>query len=93
MRFSTDIDILDENLDCQAPSAGGRQDGDVYIGDAAPENAADYGEVYDGCGRLLMPALYDAHTHLPMTLLRGYAENVPLQEWLNNLVLALRRGR
>ena len=83
----TDIDILDENLDYQAHQWVGVKDGTIdYIGDAAPENAADYGEVYDGCGRLLMPALYNAHTHLPMTLLRGYAQNVPLQEWLNNLV-------
>ena len=83
----TDIDILDENLDYQAHQWVGVKDGAIdYIGDAAPENAADYGEVYDGCGRLLMPALYNAHTHLPMTLLRGYAENVPLREWLNNLV-------
>ena len=83
----TDIDILDENLDYQAHQWVGVKDGTIdYIGDAAPENAADYGETYDGRGRLLMPALYNAHTHLPMTLLRGYAENVPLQEWLNNLV-------
>ena len=83
----TDIDILDENLDYQAHQWVGVKDGTIdYIGDATPENAADYGETYDGRGRLLMPALYNAHTHLPMTLLRGYAENVPLQEWLNNLV-------
>ena len=75
----TDIDILDENLDYQAHQWVGVKDGTIdYIGDAAPENAADYGEVYDGCGRLLMPALYNAHTHLPMTLLRGYA---PLPRW------------
>ncbi|MFR5093001.1 MAG: amidohydrolase [Adlercreutzia equolifaciens] len=29
-----------------------------------------------------MPALYNAHAHAPMTLLRGYAENLPLQRWL-----------
>ena len=70
----TDIDILDENLDYQAHQWVGVKDGTIdYIGDAAPENAADYGETYDGRGRLLMPALYNAHTHLPMTLLRGYA--------------------
>ena len=33
-----------------------------------------------------MPALYNAHTHAPMTLLRGYAENLPLQAWLNDMV-------
>lgn len=39
-----------------------------------------------GTGKLLMPALYNAHTHAPMTLLRGYAENLPLQAWLNDMV-------
>ena len=29
-----------------------------------------------------MPGLYNAHSHAPMTLLRGYAENLPLQTWL-----------
>ena len=45
--------------------------------------ASDFGEVIDGAGRLLMPALYNAHAHTPMTLLRGYAENLPLDRWLN----------
>lgn len=45
-----------------------------------------FGETYDGTGKLLMPALYNAHTHAPMTLLRGYAENLPLQAWLNDMV-------
>ena len=37
-----------------------------------------------------MPALYNAHAHAPMTLLRGYAENLPLQRWLEEKVLPLR---
>ena len=45
-----------------------------------------YGEVYDGRGKLLVPAFYNAHAHAPMTLLRGYAENLPLQAWLNDMV-------
>ncbi len=60
----------------------------VYVGDAAPsaEVQAAAGDVMEGKGKLLMPALYNAHAHAPMTLLRGYAENVPLQQWLNELV-------
>ena len=68
---------------------GGVSDGRIaYLGDAAPEgaDAAAYGEVYDGRGKLLMPAFYNAHAHAPMTLLRGYAENLPLQSWLNESV-------
>lgn len=60
----------------------------AYSADCAPaeEEAAQYGEVYDGEGKLLLPAFYDAHAHAPMTLLRGYAENLPLQSWLNDMV-------
>ncbi len=41
---------------------------------------------YNGTNKLLIPAMYNAHAHAPMTLLRGYAENAPLHTWLNDLV-------
>lgn len=81
------IDILDENLDHRAGMFVGVKDGRIdYVGDAEPANAADYGERYDGKGKLLMNAFYNTHAHTPMTLLRGYAENQPLQQWLNDTV-------
>lgn len=49
-----------------------------------PEGTFD--RVYDGRGKLLMPALYNAHTHVPMTLLRGRGDNLPLQRWLNEAI-------
>lgn len=78
------IDLLDENLDFRARQWVGVKDGRIdYIGGEAPEDPAAYGEEYDGAGRLLLPAFYNAHAHAPMTLLRGFAENLPLQAWLN----------
>ena len=78
-----DIAIIDENLDYQEHQWVGVLDGAIdYIGGEEPADAAKYGEVYEGEGRLLMPAFYNAHAHAPMTLLRGYAENLPLQAWL-----------
>ena len=86
MLFS-DITVIDENFDCKEHQwVGVKDDRIAYIGAAAPENAADYGEEYAGQGKLLMPAFYNAHAHAPMTLLRGYAENLPLQAWLNDTV-------
>ena len=41
---------------------------------------------YNGVGKLMLPAMYNAHAHAPMTLLRGYAENAPLDTWLNKMV-------
>ncbi len=45
-----------------------------------------YGEVYDGRGKVLMPAFYNAHGHSPMCLMRGYGENLPLDRWLNEKI-------
>ena len=78
-----DITILDEDFEAQPHRWVGVEGAVItYIGDAAPADAARFGEAYDGRGKLLMPALYNAHSHAPMTLLRGYAENLPLQAWL-----------
>lgn len=88
MLFS-DIMVFDENFEVREHQwVGTIGDHIAYIGDKAPEPAEvpQYGDVYDGHGKLLMPALYNAHTHAPMTLLRGYAENQPLQAWLNETV-------
>ncbi len=39
-------------------------------------------EVHERRGGILMPGLINAHTHLAMNLLRGYADDKPLKEWL-----------
>jgi len=56
----------------------------VAAGIPALESAGT--ERYAGYGKLLMPGLYNAHAHAPMTLLRGYAENLSLHDWLNTRV-------
>lgn len=38
--------------------------------------------VIDAKGNIVMPGLVNAHTHLGMTLFRGYADDLPLKEWL-----------
>lgn len=79
------IDLLDENFALQRGQYVGVKDGVIaYIGDTAP--AEDYGASYDGRHRLLLPGFFNVHSHAPMTLLRGYAENLPLQRWLNEKV-------
>ena len=39
-------------------------------------------ERIDAGGRLVMPGLINAHTHAPMTLFRGIADDLPLETWL-----------
>ena len=38
---------------------------------------------------LLLPGLVNAHTHSPMTLLRGVGNDLPLHEWLFELIFPL----
>lgn len=43
----------------------------------------------DCSGNLLMPGFKDAHTHSGMTLLRSFADDLPLDEWLNNRIFPI----
>jgi len=43
-------------------------------------------EKIDARGKLVIPGLVNAHTHIAMTLLRGYADDYPLQEWLERKI-------
>ncbi|RLG18035.1 N-ethylammeline chlorohydrolase, partial [Candidatus Micrarchaeota archaeon] len=42
--------------------------------------------VIDGRGKVLMPGLVNTHTHLAMTLLRGYGDDMSLQKWLESKI-------
>ncbi len=42
--------------------------------------------VIDGKDKAAIPGLFNAHTHAAMTLLRGYADDMPLQEWLETKI-------
>lgn len=42
-------------------------------------------------GNLLMPGFKNAHTHSAMTFLRSYADDLPLQEWLNEKVFPMEK--
>ncbi len=41
------------------------------------------GAKIDAKGGLIAPGLVNTHTHLPMTLFRGLADDLPLDTWLN----------
>lgn len=42
----------------------------------------DAREVLDAKGKLIIPGLINTHTHSPMTIYRGFADDLPLKEWL-----------
>lgn len=79
------ISIIDENLEIQQNMYVGTLGDKIdYVGTEMPQQ--NYGEEYDGKGKILSPGFVNLHTHSPMTLLRGYAENLPLDRWLNEKV-------
>ena len=54
------------------------------VGAERPEGEFD--RVIDCTGRVMMPGLVNAHTHVPMALLRGYGGGHDLQHWLNDWI-------
>ena len=46
-------------------------------------------EEIDCGGNLLMPGFKNAHTHSPMTFLRSYADDLPLNQWLYDRVFPM----
>ncbi|MDR0915738.1 MAG: amidohydrolase [Oscillospiraceae bacterium] len=79
-----DISYLDEHFELRRGSVLVEGAVIAAITDAPP---SDYrGEIIDGTDRLLIPGFYNTHCHVPMTLLRGYGEGLPLQRWLNERV-------
>src|SRR5215211_5597173 len=49
------------------------------------------GEIIDCGGKILMPGLINAHTHVPMTLLRGLADDLRLDVWLMGYMMPVER--
>src|SRR5438093_9593706 len=48
-------------------------------------------ETVDCGGRVVMPGLVNAHTHVPMTLLRGLADDLRLDVWLMGYMMPVER--
>ncbi|MCD6399033.1 MAG: amidohydrolase [Candidatus Aenigmarchaeota archaeon] len=57
-----------------------------YIGNGSHVKKERDELVIDGSGMVAMPGLINTHTHSPMTLLRGYADDLPLMKWLNEKI-------
>ncbi|UIO99988.1 amidohydrolase [Halobaculum sp. CBA1158] len=58
--------------------------GDIL--EVAPDLAGDADGVLDAADGLVIPGLVNAHCHAAMTLLRGYADDEPLETWLRDHV-------
>lgn len=82
MIFSN-IKILDENFNVlENMFVQTKDDKIAYVGKTMPEKNSNDEEIYDGSGKFLMNGFFNAHCHVPMTILRGYGEGLSLQDWL-----------
>lgn len=53
------------------------------VGNAESVSTWRAGEVIDVQGGIIMPGLINTHTHLPMSIFRGLADDLPLMTWLS----------
>ena len=61
----------------------------VYVGTAKDAPKDSWDREIDANGNLLMPGFKNAHTHSAMTLLRSYADDLSLQDWLYQKVFPI----
>jgi len=59
----------------------------VFIGDIP----ADFRAVteIDGTGKVVLPGLINSHSHIAMSLMRHYADDLPFWTWLNDRIMPL----
>lgn len=66
---------------------------DVYVDGNKIAGMGDCGlkadSVYNLNGNLLMPSFKNAHTHSAMTFARSYADDLPLQPWLYDMIFPM----
>lgn len=84
---------MDEKLNQYDPGAVAvKGDSIVAVGSEAElKSQFTAREVIDCGGKVLMPGLVNAHTHVPMTLVRGLADDLRLDVWLMGYMLPVER--
>ncbi len=55
-----------------------------YVGPNRPQG--DFDQTIDCTGKVMMPGFVNCHTHVPMTLMRGYGGGHDLQSWLSDFI-------
>ncbi len=81
---------MDEALTIHA-SGGVAIAGDSIVAVGPDALAWEAAERIDCGGRLVMPGLVNAHTHVPMSLLRGLADDLRLDVWLMGYMMPVER--
>ncbi len=84
---------MNANSDLFTDGAVAIQGDQIAAVGAARDIAAEYqpSESVDCKGRAVIPGLINAHTHVPMTLLRGLADDLRLDVWLMGYMMPVER--
>jgi 5-methylthioadenosine/S-adenosylhomocysteine deaminase len=84
---------MDEDMHQFEPGAVAVKGEDILaVGPEAEIRKAFHSDILVDCGgKVLMPGLVNAHTHVPMTLLRGLADDLRLDVWLQGYMWPVER--
>jgi 5-methylthioadenosine/S-adenosylhomocysteine deaminase len=84
---------MNNDLDLYEPGAVAVLDKEIVAVGAEPELKGRFEPIHtvDCKGKVLMPGLINAHTHVPMTLLRGLADDLRLDVWLLGYMMPVER--
>lgn len=84
---------MDDDLNQYEPGALAIAGDSIVAVGSAPElrQTISADETFDCGGKVLMPGLVNAHTHVPMTLLRGLADDLRLDVWLLGYMMPVER--
>ena len=78
--------VLMDEAGTVLPGAYVAVEGSKIVSVGAQRPAGDFETEIDGKGGVLMPGFVNAHTHVPMTAMRGYGDGNNLQDWLHNYI-------
>ncbi len=83
----TIVTMDDDNTVIKKGCIGVKEGKIACIGADLPQEEA--AQVKDCAGKIAMPGLINTHAHAAMSLMRGYADDYVLQEWLNDHVFPI----
>jgi 5-methylthioadenosine/S-adenosylhomocysteine deaminase len=77
------LPMTDDGVYYEEGALGVEDEKIIYVGKVPePEELAKYDEVIRLKEQAILPGFVNTHGHAGMTLLRGYGDDLPLQEWL-----------
>ncbi len=90
---NTEILTMDPDFSVFNPGAIAISGTSILAVGLETEILSDYSSssVIDGKGKIMMPGFVNAHTHVPMTLLRGLADDLRLDVWLMGYMMPVER--